>query len=47
MDAYLAFPLVEDIGNHDKEKMMRILMIGVVRSIEERCAEVLKNCLNS
>lgn len=47
MDVYLVFPLVEDIGNHDKEKMIRILMIGLVRSIEERCSEVLQNCINS
>jgi hypothetical protein len=29
MDAYLVFPLVEDIGNYDKEKMVRILMVAI------------------
>jgi hypothetical protein len=47
MDAFLAFPLVEEIGNHEKEKMTRLLVLGLVLSIEERCGEVLKNCINN
>jgi len=42
----LVLPLLEDIGSHDKEKMTRIYMCAVVRSIEEKCNEVLKNCIN-